>query len=61
MTCECFGVWKRKWLHLQEPGDAGQAAGRGECSRFLHGVSPGGGGRDTCTKGKDLSKYATFD
>lgn len=61
MTCECFGTWKIKWLHLQEPRDAGQAAGWGERPRFLHGVFPGGDGRDTCNKGKNLPKYAIFD
>lgn len=53
--CECFDVWKSKWLHLQEPGDTGQAARWGERKRFLLGDSSGGGGRDSCTKGKDSS------
>lgn len=57
MTCECFGVRKRTWLHLQEPGDAGQAAGWRQCPRFLHGDSSGGAGSSTCNQGK----YATFD
>lgn len=57
MTCECFGVWNRTWLHLQEPGDAGQAAGWGQRQRFLHGDSSSGAGSSACTKGK----YATFD
>lgn len=61
MTCECFGVWKIKWLHLQEPGDADQAAGWRERPRFLHGDSHGGGGRDTRDKGKDSPKNATSD
>lgn len=55
MTCRCFGVSESKWLRLQEPGDAGQAARWRERSRFLLGDSPGGGGRDTCTKGKGSS------
>lgn len=56
-----FGVWKIKWLHLQEPGGAGQAAGWGECQRFLHGDSPSGGGRGTWSKGEDSAKYSNFD
>lgn len=52
-----FWSAEKNMLHLQEPGDAGQATGWGQCRRFLHGDSSSGAGSSTCTKGK----YATFD